>query len=117
MPTLADVAKLAGVSTTTISRVLNDSPLVSEETRRIVRAAIEQTGYVLPPRGRSGGSISRLIAVVAAGPLQELEEELVRAAARAGFGMVFLSSNYDERDLSCFQGSLRLLEPLMPAHT
>jgi DNA-binding LacI/PurR family transcriptional regulator len=44
-PSMADVAKRAGVSHQTVSRVLNDSPLVREETRTRVLAAIEELGY------------------------------------------------------------------------
>jgi DNA-binding LacI/PurR family transcriptional regulator len=43
--TLKDVAKLAGVSTATIARVIHNNGYVAEETRRVVKAAIEQTGY------------------------------------------------------------------------
>jgi LacI family transcriptional regulator len=42
---MADVAKAANVSTMTVSRVLNDSPSVSEETRTRVFAAIEKLHY------------------------------------------------------------------------
>jgi len=42
---MADVAKRAGVSHQTVSRVLNDSPLVREHTRTKVLAAIEELGY------------------------------------------------------------------------
>jgi DNA-binding LacI/PurR family transcriptional regulator len=44
-PSMADVAKQAGVSHQTVSRVLNDSPLVRPDTRTRVLAAIEQLGY------------------------------------------------------------------------
>ncbi|MGY2873154.1 DNA-binding LacI/PurR family transcriptional regulator [Marmoricola sp. URHA0025 HA25] len=44
-PSMADVAKHAGVSHQTVSRVLNDSPLVREETRARVLAAIDELGY------------------------------------------------------------------------
>lgn len=43
--TIKDVAKQAGVSVATVSRVLNDSSAVSEETARIVNDVIEQMGY------------------------------------------------------------------------
>ncbi len=43
--TLQDVAKLAGVSSKTVSRVVNDQGEISEATRRRVQAAIEQLGY------------------------------------------------------------------------
>jgi DNA-binding LacI/PurR family transcriptional regulator len=44
-PSMADVAKHAGVSHQTVSRVLNDSPLVKQGTRERVVAAIHELGY------------------------------------------------------------------------
>src|SRR3954469_11808292 len=45
MVTMAEVAKLAGVSVTTVSHVINGTRPASERTRRSVLAAIERTGY------------------------------------------------------------------------
>ncbi len=45
MVTIRDVAKAAGVSTATVSRALNETALVTEETRRKVLEAIERLGY------------------------------------------------------------------------
>ncbi|WP_263249025.1 LacI family DNA-binding transcriptional regulator [Saccharopolyspora rosea] len=45
MATLADVARLAGVSTATVSHVVNGTRNVRPETRRLVEEAIEETGY------------------------------------------------------------------------
>src|SRR5581483_11188374 len=42
---IVQVAKYAGVSTATVSRVLNSVPVVSEETVRNVRAAMEALKY------------------------------------------------------------------------
>lgn len=44
-PSMHDVARLAGVSHQTVSRVLNDSPSVRTETRERVEAAIAELGY------------------------------------------------------------------------
>ncbi len=44
-PVMADVARLAGVSHQTVSRVLNDHPNVRPQTRENVLAAIAQLGY------------------------------------------------------------------------
>ncbi|MCH1866087.1 LacI family DNA-binding transcriptional regulator [Nocardioides sp. CFH 31398] len=44
-PSMADVAARAGVSHQTVSRVMNDSPLVKPDTRERVLAAIAETGY------------------------------------------------------------------------
>ncbi|MCR4406111.1 MAG: LacI family transcriptional regulator [Anaerolineae bacterium] len=45
MPTIKDVARLANVSTATVSYVLNNSGPVSEATRARVLAAVEELGY------------------------------------------------------------------------
>lgn len=46
MPTLADVAKIAGVGVMSVSRVVNGTRRVTPEVERKVRAAIEKIGYV-----------------------------------------------------------------------
>ena len=43
--TLEDIAEQAGVSRSTVSRVVNDLPNVSEDVRRRVLDVIQQTGY------------------------------------------------------------------------
>lgn len=42
---IKDVARIAGVSTATVSRTLSNPDIVSKETRRSVMAAVEATGY------------------------------------------------------------------------
>ena len=44
-PTMRDVAKLAGVSIKTVSRVINEEPAVSDELRAKVMTAAQQLGY------------------------------------------------------------------------
>lgn len=44
-PTILDVAKHAGVSKATVSRVINNNPKVNNEIRERVYAAIEELGY------------------------------------------------------------------------
>ncbi|GEM02412.1 DNA-binding transcriptional regulator, LacI/PurR family [Halolactibacillus halophilus] len=46
MTNIKDLAKRAGVSVTTVSRVLNQHPYVSEAKRIKVERAIEETGYL-----------------------------------------------------------------------
>ncbi len=52
-PTINDVARLAGVSKKTVSRVINESPLVRGETREAVKAVIQETGFIPDPHARS----------------------------------------------------------------
>jgi LacI family transcriptional regulator len=44
-PTIYDVARLAGVSTATVSRALNGTGQTAPATRRAIEAAVEQLGY------------------------------------------------------------------------
>jgi LacI family transcriptional regulator/LacI family repressor for deo operon, udp, cdd, tsx, nupC, and nupG len=65
-PTIRDVARLAGVGVGTVSRVLNDSPLVTDETQGRVRQAIQQLGYRRSSAARNLSlGRSRTIGVVA----------------------------------------------------
>jgi len=50
--TINDVARLAKVSKKTISRVINNSPLLKQETRDRVLAIIEEVGYQPDPQAR-----------------------------------------------------------------
>jgi LacI family transcriptional regulator len=52
-PTIYDVAKLAGVSITTVSRMLNDSDKVNSETRKRVLASIDALGFVPKAEARA----------------------------------------------------------------
>ncbi len=52
-PTIHDVAKKAGVSPSTVSRVLNDRPGISEETRERVLRAARELGYLPDMAARS----------------------------------------------------------------
>lgn len=61
--TLKDVAALAGVSTSTASRVCKDNPSISRETKERVRKAMEQLGYE-PPSLPEETEQSRTIGVV-----------------------------------------------------
>lgn len=45
MPTIRDVAKLAGVSVATVSRVINDSAAVTKETRDAVMSCMDKLHY------------------------------------------------------------------------
>lgn len=53
MSSIKDVARLAGVSTATVSRTLAEPEKVTEETRRKVQAAIRKSGYVRNALARS----------------------------------------------------------------
>lgn len=54
--TIRDVARLAGVSHSTVSRVLNDKGVISEETKQRIYAAMEELKYVPNDFARSFAS-------------------------------------------------------------
>jgi LacI family transcriptional regulator len=50
--TINDIARLAGVSKKTVSRVINQSPFVRDETRERIEAVIAEWGYAPDPQAR-----------------------------------------------------------------
>lgn len=64
-PTIDDIARLAGVSKTTVSRVLNHKPDVDQVTRQRILRIVEEQGYVpsMTASGLAGGR-SRLIGML-----------------------------------------------------
>lgn len=61
-PTIYDVSRMAGVSTATVSRVLNNPGHVNVETRNLVESAINELGYkpLLETRMRALKDIPRI---------------------------------------------------------
>lgn len=63
--TIKDVAALAGVSPSTVSRVCNDHPAISQETKEKVRRAMAELSYEPSPgAGPPAGQRARLIGLV-----------------------------------------------------
>jgi DNA-binding LacI/PurR family transcriptional regulator len=72
---LAEVARKVGVSEATVSRVLNEKPGVSEQTRQAVLTALDVLGYERPTKLR--GERARLVGLV----LPELQNPIFPAFA------------------------------------
>jgi len=96
---LSDVAKLAGVSPITVSRVLNRPELVTPDTMEVVREAIARTGYV--PNMLAGGLASkrsRLVAAlfptIASSMFAETMEALTDRLGEAGYQVLLGLSGY-----------------------
>ncbi|UEM24609.1 LacI family DNA-binding transcriptional regulator (plasmid) [Skermanella mucosa] len=97
--TLSDVAKLAGVSPITVSRVLNRPELVTRDTIEIVRQAIARTGYV--PNLLAGGLASRrsrlvaaIVPTISSSMFAETVEALTDKLAEAGYQVLLGLSGY-----------------------
>ena len=50
--TINDIARLSGVSKKTVSRIINNSPLVRKDTRDKVEALMREVGYTPDPLAR-----------------------------------------------------------------
>ena len=86
-PTLEAVAARAGVSRGTVSRVINDSPRVSERTRQAVLAVIEELGYV--PNHAARTLVTRrtdTVALVVSEPEERVFTEPFFAGVLRGIG-------------------------------
>lgn len=53
MITIKDIARIAGVSHTTVSRALNNNPIIKKETREKIQAIAEELNYVPNPNARN----------------------------------------------------------------
>jgi LacI family transcriptional regulator len=99
-PTLHDVARQAGVSTATVSRVLNSPALVTESTRELVLRTVDELGYMPHFGGRAlvsnrsntmGAVIPTMDNAIFARGLQAFQETL----SDAGVTLLVASSGYD----------------------
>jgi LacI family transcriptional regulator len=103
--TIKDVAKAARVSVATVSRALNASGKVTEETRRQVAAAAAKLGYVPHEAARSLSSRrTRCIGAVLPDLHGEFFSELIRGIDRAarshGLHLLLSSSHGDADELA-----------------
>lgn len=73
-PQMADIARMAGVSESTVSRALADSPVVAERTRAYIKQLAAEAGYQVDPVARSLRS-RRSNTVCVAVPLMHAHEQ------------------------------------------
>lgn len=92
-PTIQDVARVANVSTATVSRALSNPERVSEETRRLVVEAIRQTGYAVNQtarnlRRRRTGAIVALVPNLGNPFFSKILAGIEATASRAGLNVL-----------------------------
>ena len=101
--TIKDIARECGVGISTVSRVLNNRPDVSEEVRKKVLAAVEASGYIPNNSARDlVRSRSDTIGVVVRGTGNFFFTDMLKTMSReidsSGYDMVlrFIATNEDE---------------------
>ncbi|MDO5695464.1 MAG: LacI family DNA-binding transcriptional regulator [Eubacteriales bacterium] len=110
--TIKDIARMANVSTATVSRVINSSGYVSEKTRARVLAVIEATNFKPNAVARSLiTNLTKMVAVI----VPDLENEFF-AKVIAGISHVAKKHGYTAATLSSFEhptDEVRLLDTIM----
>lgn len=99
--TIRDVARKAGVAVSTVSRVLNGRPDVSEETRRKVMDVVEECGFVQNRNARNLKTTNSVFAaIIVRGRrnafLSDVAEQMIECAQ--GLKTPFLIKYIDEED-------------------
>lgn len=104
MATMNDVARKAGVSNKTVSRVMNNEPHVKEELRRRVQAAAAEVGYVPSTsarqlRGRRSYSIHMVSHSDRSSYVNAIQFGAVQACQERGYQlMISLIERIDEQE-------------------
>lgn len=123
-PTIDDVARLAGVSIKTVSRVVNREPNVRESTREKVERAISELKYRPNPSAQNLASHrAHLIVLVyddpsayevpSSGYIIRLQQGALKACRRAGFELLIHPCNY--RSPHVGRGLRELIDQVRPA--
>lgn len=87
--TIKDVAALAGVSPSTVSRVCNDNPSISKDTRERVKKAMAELGYEMNVSNDDQASQSvRLVGIVLPPSIREAYENSFYLEAIRGISQV-----------------------------
>lgn len=99
---IKEMAKLAGVSCATISRVLNDSGYVKEDTRKKVMEIIREYNYTPNMIARSLSSkdsfnIGIIIPNVGEKQYGKILEGAAKETAKHGYNLVFMDSENDQK--------------------
>ncbi|MBD1380692.1 LacI family DNA-binding transcriptional regulator [Metabacillus arenae] len=102
MSTIEDVAKLAGLSRTTVSRVINNHPYVSATKKKLVHEAMEQLGYVPNSSARSlriqkTETVAVFIPRVMNPFFSQLIETLEMAAAARNYQLIVCQTQYSAK--------------------
>ncbi|MFL6285197.1 MAG: LacI family DNA-binding transcriptional regulator [Pyrinomonadaceae bacterium] len=100
MSSIKDVAREAGVSTATVSHVINSTRFVSDEVRARVLAAVEQCGYYPNAHARSLASgrshvVGLVVSDISNPFFPELVKSIEAAAFERGYDVMLSNTNYD----------------------
>ena len=101
-----DIAELAGVSIATVSRVVNDSPMVSEKTKQRVRKVMEENNYTPNVFARGLGldsmkTVGLMCPNVADAYMARAVAYLEQNLKEYGYDCILYCSGYDGLEWTC----------------
>ncbi|GAA0405666.1 alanine racemase [Acrocarpospora corrugata] len=118
--TIADVARIAGVSRQTVSNALNSPEVVRPETRQRVLEVVEELGYrvnLAARQMRTGRSGLIAIRIDPAGDgingsvFDRFLHGLTESAAEAGYRLLLYTAGDDDKEIAAFEDLLGAHEP------
>ena len=97
MVTIKDIAREVGVSPSTVSRALSDSPLISEKTRQSVKEVAQKLGYERNELARglvkgSSGAIGLVVADITNPFFSDIAQGVGEVAHRCGYGVMLCNT-------------------------
>ena len=100
--TIRDVAKEAGVSTATVSNVLNKTGKVGRKTHRMVLSAVKRLGYIPDVHARHLASHDRrTLGIIVSDIENPFFPEVIKSfeirARQLGYNAIMSDTNYDPR--------------------
>ncbi|MCD8351213.1 MAG: LacI family transcriptional regulator [Planctomycetaceae bacterium] len=100
--TIHDVAKAAGVSIATVSRVVNNTSTVEPETAARVRRAVKQIGYIPDPlargmRSNKSYAVGYIVSDISNGHFTVAAKAVEDELERAGYSLIVCSTDGDAR--------------------
>lgn len=102
MATISDVARLSGLSVSTVSRVINNKPHVSEEKKRRVKEAMDALGYsplqaARQMRGSGSGNIAVAVPTITNSFFAYLVDSIERTCRKYNY-RTLITQTYGRRD-------------------
>ncbi|WP_082647412.1 LacI family DNA-binding transcriptional regulator [Roseovarius indicus] len=103
-PTMAEIARLAGVDISTVSRALSGSPRVAKETRDLIDTIVRETGYVVNQRARAlrDGKANQVLVIssdIAAPFYSDVVQGIVGTLAEHGINVLLgITLNQEKRE-------------------
>ncbi|PSJ46769.1 trehalose operon repressor [Zobellella endophytica] len=111
--TISDIARLAGVGTTTVSRVLNQDPKVKPETRHKIEQIIVEAGYAPSPSARAMRTQRQQVVGVIVSRLDSASEHqavrgILQLLEQGGYEVLLMESGFSSNKVAEHLNWLRL---------